>query len=209
MVRRVIDIETIDHHVARLFALVTDGLAGATSALLEGDTERARRIIDRDESIDSLTIEIDNLIWSTIDTGETSAADLHNLVGILLIVPELERSADLAEHIAQRALTHLGAEMSPRSRGIAQSMSDIALDMWRTAADAYLDKSAQGVALDEADEALDQLRDRLIEEVATGEMALGVGGQVTLLARFYERLGDHAVNLARRIERLHVRPAGQ
>jgi len=44
-------------------------------------------------------------------------------VGVLLIVPELERSGDLAEHIAQRAVTNLGSKMSPLSRGIIQRMA--------------------------------------------------------------------------------------
>ena len=62
---------------------------------------------------------------------------LRHLVGVLLILPELERSGDLAEHIAQRAVTNIGAEMSPLSRGIVQRMSEVALEMWRDAADAY------------------------------------------------------------------------
>ena len=61
----------------------------------------------------------------------------------LLILPELERSGDLAEHIAQRAVTNLGAEMSPVSRGIVQLMAEVALEMWRDAADAYGDRSAR------------------------------------------------------------------
>jgi phosphate uptake regulator len=52
---------------------------------------------------------------------------------------------------------------------------------------------------------MDILHDRLIGEIAAETMPTAIGAQVTLLARFYERLGDHAVNLARRIEMLHPR----
>jgi phosphate transport system protein len=58
------------------------------------------------------------------------------------------------------------------------------------------------VELDEVDEEIDVLHERLTNEVATGVMPPPVAAQVTLLSRFYERLGDHAVNLARRIQRL-------
>jgi phosphate transport system protein len=120
-------------------------------------------------------------------------------VSLLLILPELERSADLAEHIAQRAVTNLGSLMSPRSRGIVQRMSEVALSMWRTTADAYAFRTAQAAEMDEADEEIDSLRDQLTAEVANASMPISVSAQVILLARFYERLGDHAVNLARRI----------
>jgi phosphate transport system protein len=145
------------------------------------------------------------MVWRQIDDEDTPSMSLRHLVGILLILPELERSGDLAEHIAQRAVTNLGTEMSPLSRGIVQRMAEVALEMWRDAADAYADRSAQSVSLHEDDEEIDILHDRLIGEIAAETMPTAIGAQVTLLARFYERLGDHAVNLARRIEMLHPR----
>jgi phosphate transport system protein len=90
--------------------------------------------------------------------------------------------------------------MSPVSRGIVQRMSDVGLEMWRDVADAYVNRTAAGSALDEADEELDILLERLTVEVSSSGMPTSVAAQVTLLGRFYERLGDHAVNLARRIE---------
>ena len=79
-------------------------------------------------------------------------------------------------------------------------MSDVALEMWHEAAESYTRRTAAGTLLDEADEELDILRDRLTKEVASAAMPASVAAQVTLIGRFYERLGDHAVNLARRIE---------
>ena len=139
---------------------------------------------------------------SRLRTNPRTSTTLRHLVGVLLILPELERSGDLAEHIAQRAVTNLGIEMSPLSRGIVQRMAEVALEMWRDAADAYGDRAAQAEALAEADEEIDILHERLTKEIAAESMPTAIGAQVTLLARFYERLGDHAVNLARRIEML-------
>jgi phosphate transport system protein len=119
-----------------------------------------------------------------------------------LILPELERSGDLASHIAQRAVTNLGAQMSPLSRGIVQRMAEVALEMWHDAADAYMDRAFVANDLAEVDEEIDILHDRLTGEIAAETMPTAIGAQVTLLARFYERLGDHAVNLARRVEML-------
>jgi phosphate transport system protein len=81
-------------------------------------------------------------------------------------------------------------------------MAEVALEMWRDAADAYVDRTHQAHALAEADEEIDILHERLTKEIAAESMPTAIGAQVTLLARFYERLGDHAVNLARRVEML-------
>jgi phosphate transport system protein len=189
--------------VIQLFALVSEALAGATEALLANDPSTGSAVVEGDQSVDDLTAEVELMVWRQIDDESTPSTALRNLVGILLILPELERSGDLAEHIAQRAVTNLGADMSPLSRGIVQRMAEVALEMWRDAADAYADRSAQSASLHEDDEEIDILHDRLIREIAAETMPTAVGAQVTLLARFYERLGDHAVNLARRIEMLH------
>jgi phosphate transport system protein len=197
------DIETIELRVTQLFALVSEALAGATAALLGNDVTIGLSVVEGDQAVDDLTAEVELLIWPQFDVEGMPPLTLRHLVGVLLILPELERSGDLAEHIAQRAVTNIGAEMSPLSRGIVQRMSEVALQMWRDAADAYVDRMPRAGALEEDDEEIDILHDRLTREIAAGTMATAVGAQVTLVARFYERLGDHAVNLARRIELLH------
>lgn len=200
------DLATIEREITRLFSLVIEALAGATHALLAGEPGVGRRVVAADRVIDELTSTLDQMVWAVIDRSEGSAA-LRPLIGLLLMLGELERSADLAEHIAQRAVTNLGSEMSPRSRGIVQRMSEVALVMWHAVADAYADGSARSVALDDADDEMDELHERLTAEIAKGAMPVAFAAQVTLLARFYERLGDHAVNLAKRIEGLPPRSA--
>jgi phosphate transport system protein len=192
----------IENRMTQLFALVSEALAGATEALLSNDVATGLAVVEGDQSVDDLTAEVELLVWKEIDEAGTTTAALRHLVGVLLILPELERSGDLAEHIAQRAVTSLGAQMSPLSRGIVQRMAEVALEMWRDAADAYTDRTSQAHALAEADEEIDILHERLTKEIAAETMPTAIGAQVTLLARFYERLGDHAVNLARRVEML-------
>ena len=196
-------IEGIEARMVQLFALVSEALAGATDALLSNDVATGLQVVEGDQAIDDLTAEVELLVWEQLSNASLSPSALRHLVGVLLIVPELERSGDLAEHIAQRAASNLGAAMSPLSRGIVQRMAEVALEMWRAAADAYGDRAANAASLSEDDEEIDILHDRLTGEVAAGAMPTSIGAQVTLLARFYERIGDHAVNLARRIEMLH------
>src|SRR5580700_10810383 len=199
------ELELIDTRMTQLFALVSEALAGATEALLGNDVAAGLAVVEGDQSVDDLTADVELLVWNQIDDEPRSGIVLRHLVGVLLILPELERSGDLAEHIAQRAVTNLGAQMSPLSRGIVQRMAEVALEMWRDAADADGDRSASADDLAEADDEIDILHERLTKEIASETMPTAIGAQVTLLARFYERLGDHAVNLARRIEMLERR----
>jgi phosphate transport system protein len=79
-------------------------------------------------------------------------------------------------------------------------MGDLVSDMWRQAADSWYqrDRSA-AAALGERDDEMDELHASLMAELASGQMSLPVTMEMTLVARFYERLGDHAVNIARRV----------
>ncbi len=191
-----------DDRVTLLFAMVTEAVAQSSWALLTEDPDVGRAVVDGDQAIDELTAQIELAVWDHLNVQPPDPAQLQRTVGVLLILPELERSADLAEHIAQRSLTGLGAQMTPASRGLMQRMSEVAIDMWYRTAKAYTEGTIHFDDLDEADEEMDVLHERLSNEVAGGPMDASVAAQITLLARFYERLGDHAVNLARRIDRL-------
>src|SRR4051794_7592610 len=191
----------IDDAVMVLFALVTESIGWATVALLDQDEERARAVIDGDPGIDDRCEELVGVIKERLSTAMLEPEELENLVAVLQIVPELERSADLAEHIAQRALERLGGEISPRSRGLIQSMSDIAVRMWQTAGTAYRKGSRDaGIQLGDADDELDELASRLVTEGTQEGADPEVAVSLALIARFYERLGDHSVNLARRVD---------
>ncbi len=196
-------VSEVDRRVAVLFDLVSEALAKATDALLASDPTIGREVADADPAIDRLTNEVERAVWSQITAG-TQGDQLRQLVGVLLMLPELERSADLAEHIARRAIEHIGSDMTPLCRGIIQRMTEVALEMWRTVANAYADRSVEGIALKQVDEEIDTLHERLTREIASGTMSTAVAAQVTLLARFYERLGDHAVNLAKRVAAFRV-----
>ncbi|MGO9660405.1 MAG: phosphate signaling complex PhoU family protein [Acidimicrobiales bacterium] len=192
-------VQSVEELVLGLFGRVTEVLARATAALLEADPLLGQAVIDADQEMDEQTEAVRHLVWAKIDSERPTGAELRHLVSILLVLPELERSADLAEHIARRALNHVGAEMTPVSRGIVQRMSEVAMEMWRSVTAAYAAVALSDLELHEADEELDILHDRLTAEVATGSMSAPLAAQVALLGRFYERIGDHAVNLSRRI----------
>jgi phosphate transport system protein len=118
----------IERKVIQLFALVSEALARATEALLGVNPALGQSVIDGDQDVDELTSEVEMLVWDQLNDRPVQGAELRYMVALLLIIPELERSADLAEHIAQRAVNNLGRTMSSRSRGIIQLMTEVAAE---------------------------------------------------------------------------------
>ena len=91
------------------------------------------------------------------------ASDFHRLLTALRIVPELERSGDLAEHIASRAASGLAAELPPAVRGIIEQLGQKVAAMWRTAADAWADRDGSiADRLAEDDEVVNTLHERAL-----------------------------------------------
>ena len=196
-------IDHIDREIIRLFALVGEGVAGATHSLLAGDREAARVVADSDEAIDSLYREIEQLAQRQLAQRSTGPEELRYLIIVLRMLPELERSGDLAEHVSRRAVRGLGVELSHRARGLVEQMGEVASEMWRATADAYVDRNVEAAEhVEELDDEVDELHVALTAEIASGSMPLPVAIEAALVARFYERFGDHAVNLARRIASL-------
>src|ERR1700730_740832 len=152
--------------------MVAEDLPGATEALLTGNNEVLRVLAEREQVIDALYPEIEELVNRLILLQAPVASDLRFLLSVLRIVPELERSHDLVVDIARRAEYILGQDLSPRSRGLVEHMGDLASEMWRTAADSWYqrDRSAAAV-LGERDDEMDDLHASLIAELAAGRRA--------------------------------------
>ncbi len=194
------ELEAIEAKVIELFAMVAEDLPTATQALLTGNNEAAQVLAERDQVIDALYTETDELVNREILLQAPVASDLRFLLSVLRIVPELERSHDLVVEIARKADHLLSEDLSPRSRGLVERMGDLAATMWRQAADAWYKRDRSvAFALSERDDEMDDLHASLIAELASGRMTLPVTMEMTLVARLYERLGDHAVNIARRV----------
>jgi len=194
------ELDAIEAKVIELFAMVAEDLPAATQALLSGSSEVLEKLIEREQVIDALYREIEALVNREILLQAPVASDLRLLLSVLRIVPELERSHDLVVQVASRANHILGEDLSPRCRGIIERMGRLASDMWRQAADSWYQRDRSvAAALDARDEDMDELYASLIAELASGRMTLPVTMEMTLVARFYERLADHAVNIARRV----------
>ena len=194
------ELGAIEAKVIELFTMVADDLPRATDALLNGNSEVVRALGERDRVIDDLYPEIEELADREILLQQPVASDLRLLISVLRVVPELERSHDLIVNIARRGNLILSQDLSLRSRGLIEHMGNLASEMWREAVDCWCERDrSAAVAQGERNDEMDELYASLMAELASGEMTLPVTMQLTLVARFYERLADHAFNIARRV----------
>ena len=194
------ELQTIEGKVVELFALVGEDLGLATRALVNGDGDALKVVTERQASIDGIYGELEVLVNRQLVLQAPVADDLRLLLSVLRILPDQDRAHRLALHIAQEATHVLSDDLSARTRALVQRMGDTAADMWDKASSAWYkrDRSAAD-ALDEQDDDMNSLYSALVAELASGTMRVPVIMDMTLVARYYERFADHAVNIARRV----------
>jgi len=193
-------LDAIEGRVIELFAVIGTDLPGATKALLTGSNEMAGLLAERERVISALYPELEGLVNKEILLESPVASDLRFLLSVSRILPEIELSHSLVVQIAARADHILSEDLSPRCRGLIERMGSLVTDMWRQATDSwYRRDNSVAAMLGERIEELGELHASLVGELASGSMSLPVAMEMTLVGRFYTRLGDHAVNIARRV----------
>ncbi len=198
------DLEEIRDAIVRLGATVIDLIPRVTAVLLDQDLEGAEYVILGDDEVDSRATSIEERALSLLALQAPVAGDLRQVATALKISSEMERSADLCCNICKAARRIYGHELDPKLRGIIQKLSDQAQAEYRQALDAYAAVDAvRAAALPDIDSFLDDLHRQFIQQIleshAAGSIDLQVAVQLALVGRFYERLGDHSVNLANKV----------
>ncbi|MBT8241316.1 MAG: phosphate signaling complex protein PhoU [Acidimicrobiia bacterium] len=190
--------------ILRLGGMVIETIPRGTQVLLTGDLKVAKELIAYDSQIDKLSIDVEDRVYLIIARQAPAASELRHLVTISKLVAELERSADLMVNVSKAARRMYGSEMSPRIRGVASSMAKEAQKLLQYSLDAYADSDESlAAALDDIDDALDALNVDMVEAIfaahTEGSIDLQAAVQLALVARYYERIGDHAVNIGQRV----------
>lgn len=198
------DLEGVRSEIARLGASVVELIPRVTGILLQQDLEGAEYVLRGDDEIDARAIDIEEQALRLLALQAPVAGDLRNLAAALKLAPEIERSADLCCNICKAARRIYGHDLDPKLRGIIQRMSDQAQQEYKNVVEAYMaNDEVAAAAIPNMDEYLDDLHRQLIQQIfeshAAGHIDLQVGVQMAMVARFYERLGDHAVNISQRV----------
>lgn len=191
--------------IIRLAALTTEAIAAGTQAFLSGDLAMAEVVIEGDDRVDELYHQIDDRLLLVLATQSPVAADLRAVVTMMRINHELERDADLMVNVAKTTRRIYPHELDPKVRGIIDRMGVQASNQTRLAIDAFADSDPTWAgALADMDDTMDELTKSLFRHIlawgASDEATVLQAVQVALVARHYERIADHAVTIAERVE---------
>lgn len=204
-------LESVNRDLFTMCELVGVAIEQATEALLTGDLAKSEFVIAADDRIDELNARIEAESLTIAALQAPVATDLRLVLGSIRMAASLERMGDLAAHIAKQVrLRHpkpaIPIDLHPTFARMG------------TAAKAIVEATGEVVATRDTDlasvirrydDTLDELHRGLFAAVLSQNWTHGVEAaiDVTLLSRFYERFGDHAVTVARRIK--HVATGDQ
>lgn len=198
------ELDDLRNEIARLGAVVVELIPRVTEILLLQDLEGAEYVLRGDVEIDARALDTEDRALNMLALQAPVATDLRQIAAVLKLAPEIERSADLCSNICKAARRVYGHDLDPKLRGVIQRMSDQAHKEYKEVVEAYLTTDAvRAAAIRDMDDYLDDLHRQFIAQIfeshASGAIDLQVAVQMAVVARFYERLGDHAVNFSHRI----------
>lgn len=198
------ELDALRVEVMTLGAMVTDFVGRGTAALLDRDLAAAQAVIDGDDVVDSRTVALEERCHRILALQSPIAGDLRFVLTTMRLAGELERSADLVVNVAKASRRLYDVTFAPELRGQIQQMGIEATFLTRAAIDAYADGDASlAVALGDVDDRLDALQVEAMSAVfrshSAGSLDLRAAVQLAMVGRYYERIGDHAVNMGERV----------
>lgn len=197
------ELDGVSQTLLDLTNMVADSIGRATDAILSADLKLAEEVIKEDEQIDNVQHELDARIIDIIARQQPVASDLRALVTALRMSADLERMGDLAHHVAKVArLRHPASAVPQETTEIIKSMGKAAKEMaTKTGVVISTRDTELAKEVEKDDDQMDTLHRSLISTIIGMKWDSGIESAIdlTLLGRYYERYGDHAVSVSRRV----------
>lgn len=192
-------LNTLNTEMIEMGALCEESIALASKALTTGDVSLAERVSSLSADIDQKERDIESRCMKLLLQQQPVARDLRQISAALKMITDMERIGDQAEDIAE-IITYLEGRTAEETVHI-RDMAAETISMVTDSVDAYVKKDtelAKSVIAhdDKVDEYFDKVKSRLIKMIAetpeNGEYAL----DLLMIAKYFERIGDHATNIA-------------
>ena len=197
-------LHTLNHELLEMGALIERAIRSATDALEKQDVEAALQAIAADKEVNQAERDIESLCLKLLLQQQPVARDLRLISSALKMITDMERIGDQASDIAELVI-YLSKEPYRKELKHLPQMAENAIRMVTGALDAYVRKDvalAQEVmAMDDAIDALFvTVKDELIALIRNDASAGSQAIDLLMIAKYYERIGDHAQNIAEWVE---------
>lgn len=193
----------LNDKLTQMGVMCEEAIALTVTALIEDNTEMAKGVYERDDEIDHLEREIESLCLKMLLQQQPVARDLRQISAALKMITDLERIGDQAADIAE-IIIFLGGKSRMKFDEIKQ-MASAVIKMVNSSIEAYVKRDCDLVkkvikADDEVDALFINIKEQIIKNIAAegsdGEFAI----DMLMIAKYFERIGDHAVNVAEWVE---------
>ena len=197
-------LHTLNHELLEMGALIERAIRSATDALVKQDVEAALQAIAADKEVNQAERDIESLCLKLLLQQQPVARDLRLISSALKMITDMERIGDQAADIAE-LVVYMSKEPYMKPLNHLPQMAEHAISMVTGALDAYVRKDvalAQEVmGMDDAIDALFvTVKDELIALIRNDASAGSQAIDLLMIAKYYERIGDHAQNIAEWVE---------
>ncbi len=193
------DLQQINGDVVRMLSMVRESCDYARLALVEQDAQAAERCAANDDEIDRIQADLELRILTVIARRQPAARDLRFLGASLQALADIERAGDYAEHVAEVGL-RLAQQPRLKKYLDIQRIFEVLAEMLDTTAKAFAEgdvgAARRAHALDnEIDDLYDQIQRELITYMLADTSSIARATELSAVARYLERLGDHIENV--------------
>ena len=193
------DIDELKQLLLRMGAVVEDAIGLGIRALLERDTQVAESVIAADRMIDQMELDVDQHTVELLAKMQPTAVDLRFVATAMKITPELERIADLAVDVCERAI-ELNREPPLKPLIDIPRLARMAQDMVRQSLDSFVRRDAalarQVIARDdEVDLLTEQSFRELLTYMLEDSRNISRAIRLTFVGKYFERMADGATNI--------------
>ena len=193
-------LQQLHHELLQMGALIERAIRSATAALTERDAEAARRVIAADREVDQAERDIEALCLRLLLHQQPVAKDLRLISAALKMITDMERIGDQASDISEIVIWLSGEPYIKELEHLPQ-MAENAIRMVTGALDAYvLEDVALAREVMAMDDGIDDLfvtvKNELIDLIRSHSQSGSQALDLLMIAKYYERIGDHAQNIA-------------
>ncbi len=194
------ELDNLQRDLIALAGLVEDAIHKSIRALQTRNVALAREVIECDAQIDSEDNHVYEECLKILALHQPVATDLRRIVSVMMITTDLERMGDLAEEIAERAISLTGTASVPIPEKL-QRMADLTTMMVRQSLDSFVNLNyTQAERVRRMDDEVDRYNDEIIQELIkamqTNPEMVDPGLSMFSATRHLERIADHATNIA-------------
>ena len=197
-------LEQLNNHLLEMGLLIERSIESATQALIDQNVAAARSAVAADSEIDQKEREIESLCVKLLLQQQPVAKDLRLISAALKMITDMERIGDQAADISELVI-YLANEPYIKELTHLPEMSRQAIKMVRGSLDAFVKRDlalARAVMAmdDRVDELFDIIKNELIEHLRMNSSSGTQAIDLLMIAKYYERIGDHAQNIAEWVE---------